>query len=81
MIFENVEAISSRTSVIEREIAIERAGIDEFANQIDRRAVVPMKFVAPMARLFLKKHIEGFRMDLPEVDNLHERPRHSRQAL
>ena len=81
VILEHVEAVSGRTSVVESEETIERAGIDEFPNQIDRRTVVPVQFIAPVACFLLKQHVEGFRMDLPEVNNLHEGPRHSRWSL
>ena len=81
MIFKHVEAVTRGASVIERKETIQRAGIDEFANQIDRGAIVPIQFVAPVASFLLKQHIKGFRMDLPEVNNLHEGPRHSRKSL
>ena len=71
VIFEHVEAIAGGMSVIKREETIQRARIDELANQVDRGAVVPVQFVAPVASFLLKQHVEGFRMDLPEVNNLH----------
>jgi hypothetical protein len=40
-----------------------------------------MQFVAPMACFLLKQHFKGFRMDLPEVNNLHEGPSRSRKSL
>ena len=81
VILEHVEAVAGRTSVIECEETIQRAGIDEFANQVNRGAVVPVQFIAPVACFLLKQHVEDFRMDLPEVNNLHVGRSRSRKSL
>ena len=42
VIFQDVEAVSGGIAIFHRHVAAQRAGIDEPANQFNRRAVIPM---------------------------------------
>ena len=59
MIFQDVESVAGRLAVFDRHVAAERPRIDEFADQVDRRAIVPVKFFAPAADFLLEQRLRG----------------------
>ncbi len=75
VILEDVEAIAGGLAVRHRRISAQSARIDEFAHQIDGRTIVPVQFIPPALGLLPKEVFQRPRMDLPEVNNLHAKPR------
>jgi len=70
-IFEDVIAVTRGLGVDDCHVAAKRARIDKFADEFDRRTVIPEKFFLPAASLFLEKRVESLRVNLPEIQNLH----------
>ena len=75
VIVENVESVTGRVAVLDGGISAQRARVDEFADQFDRGAIVPVKVLAPAADFFLEQGFEGSRMDLPKVERSAQEPR------
>ena len=55
VILEDVETVAGGRPFSQGDIAAQRARVDEFANQLDRGAIVPVQFVAPVAGFFLEQ--------------------------
>ena len=54
VVFQHVKTVSGGIAIFDRNVAAERARIDEFANQFNRRAVIPVQLVAPVTSFLLE---------------------------
>ena len=74
LIFENVEAITDGLLSLKGGVTGEGVRVDEFADQMLRRAIVPIEIIAPQFRFFVKEWLKRTRMKLAQIDNLHGWP-------
>lgn len=70
-ILQHEVAIADRFALDDGHVAAQRARIHKFADQINRRAVVPEELFLPTASFLLEKRIERLCLDLSEIQNLH----------
>jgi len=71
LIFENVKGISGGDSVFKRDAAGQGVGIEEAFDEFESAAVVPMQFVAPVARFFFEERFNLADGGLTQIDNVH----------
>ena len=74
LVLENVEAIADGLLPFESGVTGEGARVDEFADQMLRRAIVPIEIVTPQFRFFVKEWLKQARMELAQIDNVHGWP-------
>jgi len=74
VIFQDVETVPGGAAVFHGGIAAQRARVDEFLDELDRGAIVPVKFVAPVADFFLEQWLERARLDLAKIEDLRQEP-------
>src|SRR5208337_2146282 len=70
---EDVEAVAGDAIIFEGSAAVERARLDEPADECQGGTIVPTKVLEPAVRLLLKEGIELARRRLPERDDFHKR--------
>lgn len=70
MVFEDVEAVAGGAAVFHGGVTAERARVDELLDELDGGAVIPVKFVAPVAGFFLEQWLERARLDLAKIEDL-----------
>src|SRR5438874_11711874 len=86
LLFKNVKRVDRCRAGLERYAACQRARFHEALDQLQRPAVIPMQFIAPVTRLFLEKRLNLTHGGLPQVDNVYVlsylvRPRHDASII
>lgn len=81
LVFENIEAIAYGPFPLKGGETGEGVRVDEFADEMLRRAIVPIEIVAPHFRFFVKEWLKRTRMKLAQIDNLHGWPEYPLERL
>src|SRR5260370_15072424 len=71
LFFENVKRVTRGRAVLERHTTSKSAGFQEALDQLQRSAIVPMQFVAPVARFLFEKRLNLTHGGLSQVDDVH----------
>ncbi len=71
LIFEDIKTIAGGSAVVEGDTASQGAGVQKALDEFERAAVVPMQFVAPMARLFFEERLNLADSSLSQIDDVH----------
>ncbi len=58
VLFQNVKRVSHGAAILDRGASRERFRVHEFFDQLERRAIVPVQFFAPMLRLFREQRFD-----------------------
>src|SRR5229473_2165938 len=71
LLFEDVERIAGGGAAFERHAAGEGVGVEEALDEVERAAVIPMQFVAPVARFFFEQRLNLTDRSLAQIDDVH----------
>ena len=71
MLFEDVEGIAGSGAAFERDATSESVSVEEALDEVERAAVIPMKFIAPVARFFFKQRLNLTDGRLAQINNVH----------
>src|SRR5216684_4040760 len=72
LFLEHVEGIPGGNAVFEGDAAGERMRVQEALDELERAAVVPMQFVAPVPRFFFEERLNLTDGGLSQINDVHE---------
>src|SRR5258707_3605456 len=71
LVFEDVKGIPGSNTVFVSDAAGQGVGVQEAFDELESAAVVPMQFVAPVARFFFEERLNLADGGLSQIDNIH----------